>query len=491
MAISTRTFNQTWAESFNKLKVPYGRRQEFEFKRYEKSDFDTLKKAYTDKYGYVIKIPSLDDIIHIKPNEMKTVQEIKAAKKEGLMNILASPAPNWARKYSSIMTYLDDIQDAGSIIFPAFQMLARFSPKIFGRLIPIVGWALLGFDALNFMIGVGRLPVTGMAGKRVVCNFVKTNPFSKKAQYERKERLMTHKPGFADALQVLQTTDNLTGVGISLGGLMGFMQDLVFGGYKYLNGERVSMSWDVPQANLWELNAAKAMKATAVIGSAGQTFSELQHFWTYAIGLISPMLYSPYANSCDFLECIKTPMDVVIPAPIPTDPLTIEVIKEAGLNVNDGVGWPFTGEKEISLDELTNHVALNSREVFRDYLFRHDRDWYGYAVAELWDIALPFIMDGIDPTGSENYEDTPMFQVMYRLIKYPLIPEPGTTAEQWATFESWVNDYHELYGKTPGIIEIRNKFENLRIPFKQSYPTTLDEEGKKLWPEGFTGAEFD
>ena len=100
-------------------------------------------------------------------------------------------------------------------------------------------------------------------------------------------------------------------------------------------------------------------------------------------------------------------------------------------------------------------------------------------------------MDGIDPTGSENYEDTPFFQVMFRLVKYPLLPEPGTTKEQWATFESWVNDYHELYGKTPGIIEIRNKFENLRIPFKQSYPATLDEEGKKLWPEGFTGAEFD
>lgn len=486
-----KTFNQAWADSYNKLKIPYGPRQEFEFKRYEKSDFDALKKAYTDKHGYVIKIPSFDDIIHLKPNLMKTVDEIKAEKKEGLMNILASPMPKWGRKYASIMTYLDDIQDAGSIIFPAFQMLWRTAPKVFGKVLPFMGWALLGFDLLNFVIGVGRLPMAPMTGKRLYCEYLKTNPFSKKAQWERKDRIKFHKPGFADVLQVLQTTDNVTGVGISLGGLMGFAQDLIYGGYRYLNGERVSIGWEVPQANLWELNAAKAMKATAVIGSAGQTFSELQHFWTYAIGFISPLIYGAYANSCDFLETIKTPMDAVIPAPIPTDPLTLEVIREAGLNVNDGVGWPFTGEKEISLGELTDHVALNAHDVFRDYILRHDKDWYGFAVAYLWDIALPFIMDGIDPTGTEYYEETPIHQVIYRMAKYPLIPQPGTTKEQWAAFESWVNDYHEFYGRAPGITGIKNKFGDLRIPFKEAYPTTLDEEGKKIWPEGFTGAEFD
>ena len=491
MARISKTFNQAWGDAYSRLKVPRGDRSQFEFKRYEKSDFDALKQAYTEKYGYTIKIPSFDDIIHLKPTLMKTVQEIKAEKKEGLMNVLASPSFKWQRTYSTIMTYLDDIQDAGSIIFPAFQMLWRTAPKVFGKVLPFMGWALLGFDLLNFAIGVGRAPMTPMRSKRLVCEVIKTNPFSKKAQWERKDRIKFHKPGFADALQVLQTTDNITGVGISLGSIMGFGMDLVAGGYRYLNGERVRIGFEVPQANLWELNAAKAMKATGIIGSAGQTFSELQHFWTYAIGLISPLIYGAYANSCDFLETIETPMDAVIPAPIPTDPLTLEVIKEAGLNVNDGVGWPFTGEKEISLNELSDHIALNSRDVFRDYIFRHEKDWYGFAVAYLWDIALPFIMEGIDPTGTENYEDTPMSKILYRMAKYPLLPLPGTTKEQWAAFESWVNDYHEFYGRAPGIQEIQYKFDNLGIPYKESYPTTLDAEGEKIWPIGFTGAEFD
>jgi hypothetical protein len=485
-----KSFNKTWMDAYNQLKIPYGRREEFEFKRYEKSDFDALKKAYTDKYGYVIKIPEVSDIVHLVPNEMKTLQEIKDAKREGLTNILASPAPNWARKYSTIMTYLDNIQDTSSIVFPAFQMLWRTFPKVFGKALPFMGWLMLGFDLLNVVIGVGRAPMTGMASKRMVCSYFKTNPFGKKAQWERKERIKTHKPGFGDALQVLQVTDQFTGVGLSLGALMGFIQDSAFGAYRYLNGDRVRWSTELPQPNLYELGAAKAMQSAAVISSAGQTFSELQHFWTYAIGLISPMIYGPYANSCDFLDTVETPMQMVIPAPSPTDPLTIEVIKEAGLNVNDGVGWPFTGEKEMSLDELTDHIALNSREVFRDYLFRHDKDWYGYVVASLFDMALPFIVEGIDPTGSEHYEDTPISQVMYRLLKYPLLPLPGTTKEQWATFESWVNDYHEFYGKAPGISEIKNKFENLRIPFKESYPTVMEDEGKNLWPDGFDGAEF-
>lgn len=119
------------------------------FPKYAKRDFDALKADYNNQFGYTIRIPQWDDVVHLTPNALKDPAVLKAEKKEALVRILESPAPEWARKYSSAMTWIDNVQDTASLVIPAISMLARAAPKIFGKLLGIAGWLMLGYDLLN------------------------------------------------------------------------------------------------------------------------------------------------------------------------------------------------------------------------------------------------------------------------------------------------------------------------------------------------------
>jgi len=476
------TFAKSYSDAMLKLRLSDRRRPDEVFPRFKKEDFDALKKKYNDEFGYFIRIPKLDEIIHTKPTLMKTYDEIKREKREGLMRILASPSYEWSRWYTTAMTFLDNIQDATSVVYPAISMLARWSPKVFGRAIPIVGWVMLGTDALDLAIRVGRLPMTGFGGKRLHCEIVRHNPFGKRAQYLRKERLRNYKPGLADALQVLQTTDQFTGVGLNLGPIMGTVMDAVLGGYRYLNGERVRITQDVPDMWEHEQGGRKAMTSAGFINSTGQTFSEEMHFWSLVMGAVGARLFTPAAHELDPVGAVEDPMSIMVPAPVPTDPVTLDVIKEEGLSVEDGIGWPYNQKRQIMVGDLWDELVPRCREGFRDYCFRHSHDWYGFVVASCWDQVLPSVIWAFDPTGEVQYEDTNELRTIFRMLKAPLLPVSMPPPEKANAFVNWINFYYEFYHKTPGIMAIKAKFEELGIPYEETYPVERTPEADESWP---------
>lgn len=484
------SFSARYSDAFLRLRLKDRRRPDEVFPRFQKQDFDELKKKYNEKYGYVIRIPNLEEIIHLVPRDLKSAAEIKAEKRQGLMNILASPSPDIARSYSSIMTWLDNIQDMTSIVYPAVSMLVRWAPKIFGKALPVVGWLMLGTDLLNFIIGVGRLPMTVMGGKRLHCEFIRTNPFTKEAQFLRKERIKNYKPGVADLLQTLQVTDQFTGVGLNLGPMMGTIMDSFFGAYKYLSGERVRIAYDVPDMFAHEKAAGRAMAASGFINSFGQVFSEETHFWSLVMGAVGARLFTPVAHDFDIVGSVEDPMGIMAPAPEPTDPTTIEVIEAEGLNVQNGIGWPYNGKKEIMLGDLWDELIPRNREVFRDYCFRHSKDWYGYVVASMWDQVLPSTIFAFDPTGSVEYEDTPEMKTAFRMLKTPIIPSEQPTEAQGKEFMDWIGSYSRIYHKTPGIIAIKEKLDSLGLKYREAYPAERETEANLLWPEDLPIADF-
>ena len=260
------------------------------FPKYTKRDFDDLKTDYNNQYGYTIRVPQWDDIVHLTPTLLKDPAIIKAEKKEALTRILESPAPDWARKYSSAMTWIDDVQDTMSIVYPLLSMLGRVAPKVFGKLIPVIGWIGVGYDLLNLANAVGRAPLTLMKSKRETCKLKRRNPFSKTSRLENVGKIRNYKPGISDLIQVAQTLDQFTGFGLSLGAVMGAITDSIFGAYRYLNGEPVKWSFDPPEVNTLNMLGAKGLKASAAINSQGQVFSELTHFWTYITAYLSSMV---------------------------------------------------------------------------------------------------------------------------------------------------------------------------------------------------------
>jgi len=477
------SFSSVYSSAWRQLRLSDRKRPDEVFPTFTKEDFDTLKSKYQEEHGYYIRIPKLEDMIHWKPQLLKSLEEVKAEKRQGLMNILASPAPEWARMYSTIMTWMDNIQDAGSVVYPGFSMLLRWAPKVFGKVLPIMGWIMLGTDLLNMAIAVGRLPMTGMGGKRLICDYFRQNPFTKKAQWLRKERIKNYKPGVADLIQVAQTTDNITGVGLSLGPLMGFIQDAIFGGYRYLTGERVRVGFDVP--DMWEHEAGgrKGLQAMGLISSSGQVFSDEIHLFSYIVGATSARLYTPWAHQVDIVSAVENPMDIMIPASYPTNQTTIDVIREEGLDVESGIGWPYNEGKEISVNDLWDALMPTTRDTFRDYSIRHSKDWFGYVPANMLDQVLPSIGWAFDPTGEIEYDDTPEMKTLFRMIKGELLPTKLPSERAGLEFMDWLKRQFFDIGKTPGLMAIKEAFERFEIPYRESFPTERLPEADEYWPK--------
>lgn len=480
----SKAYGDAWA-GLN-MKSPEGRAR----KKYEPADFDKLKAYYVAENGYVITIPGFSDVIKLTPTLMKSDADIKAEKKRSLERILASPSTDWMRKYGSVMTTIDNIQDTSSTIYPALRMLARWSPKILSRLIPYAGWGLLAFDVLQLLNTIGRAPFAPMRAKRAGCEAFKQNPFTKKSQAKRVERIKNWDPKFSDLLQTLQTSADVTGVGLSLGPLVGFFQDMAAGAYRAATGERVRFNTEAPTLNFHESQSAKAMRNAAIIGSKGDVFTEETHLLAYMAYAAGTFFLTPVIESSDLSSSMENPQDAIIPAPEPTDPITIEVIREAGLDPAAGVGWPMNGEKEISLAELSSYIIDHGRETFRDYCFRNSHNMQGFFAARLMNDAVFDLVDSLEPAAEMVEEDTPMAKLFFACVKAPVIPDPMPSREAWRSVEVWVNDHVDFYGHMPTMRVIRQKFDSLGITYKTAFPATMDPAVKEFWPDPFDDSQY-
>jgi hypothetical protein len=459
------------------------------FPKFVKKDFDDLKTDYNNQFGYTVRIPQWDDVVHLVPNALKTPAEIKAEKKAGLVKILESPSPEWYNKISTVMTWIDDVQDTMSVVYPVLSVLGKVAPKVFGKLIPVIGWIGLGYDLLNLANAVGRAPLTFMKSKREVCKLKKRNPFSKVSRLENVGKIRNYKPGVADLIQVAQVTDQFTGFGLSLGGIMGAITGSVFGAYKYLNGEPVKWSFDPAPVENLQMMGARGLAAAAAIGSQGQVFSEMQHFWTYMTAYASSMVLAGTFKDELLTDLVINPMEMIIPAPEPTNPYTIAVLKEAGIDIEKTTGWPYNGEKFISISDYIDATAEPCNANFHAYCLRHSKDSYGLLAAYAMDSLIPQTILAMAPEATYYVDDTNEMKVFWRLIKGPLLPTRPVTREEGERFISWINDYSFQYGKTPGILEIEEKFKMLDIPYTTSYPATPQPGFEEFWPEGWTGED--
>lgn len=266
------SFAQTHSAAWAKVGIGTREKPGEIFPRFSQKNFDDLKADYVKQYGYTVRIPQWDDVVHLVPNAFKTPQQITAEKKEALVRILESPAPDWWKYPSTIMTWIDNIQDTSSIVFPLLSMLGRAAPKVFNKLIPIIGWIGTGFDLLNLLNALGRAPLTPMKSKRVVCHAKRWNPFAKSARLQRVGQIRNYKAGVADLLQVAQVTDQFTGAGLCLGGIMGAIYDSIFGAYRYATGKPIKFSTEPPDISNLSRLGSRGMQAAAAISSQGQVF---------------------------------------------------------------------------------------------------------------------------------------------------------------------------------------------------------------------------
>ncbi|MDO9542689.1 MAG: hypothetical protein Q7J98_10245, partial [Kiritimatiellia bacterium] len=140
--------------------------------RLPSKEFRAKKAAYQAKYGQTIYVPGFEDIVHLRrffpmtveennawvarryddipENRREQIRHEKARKKEKYLAMLSSPTPYIAGCAGTILTALDDAQDAVSTL----ACIATIGAKIAGAgatkvLAGPIGWAWAASDLMN------------------------------------------------------------------------------------------------------------------------------------------------------------------------------------------------------------------------------------------------------------------------------------------------------------------------------------------------------
>jgi len=223
------------------------------------SDLDRLPA----EERYEITVPGFEDIIHLggyerlSDGEAQLYSEVYKAypparareilvdmlgenkvrgverRRETARRINNSPTPEVVREIGEIMTIIDNVQDGLITLTYAARLLAplaaKIAPRLLAKAVPVVGWISLASDVLNLLQILNWLKSPRSAGKRGLLRVLEASPTLRGKKLLAYNKLGDLLPSFSEAIQVAQTSDWLFGYGVSLGPLMGFVQDGISG----------------------------------------------------------------------------------------------------------------------------------------------------------------------------------------------------------------------------------------------------------------------
>jgi len=215
--------------------------------KFTTEEFDKRRDQYQAKYGNTVNIPGFADVVHIIPKARISAEERAAhlwATKRGLpspltpdqlqtmqykkfrfLKALASATPGWYKNYGAVATVLDNVEDALVTVVVMGRLAVKIAPRLLSKWVSGFGWLLLGSDILNAVNLISWAGAITRGCKGLHGSWQEKNPFHAKAAARRTLKLQRSFLSFGEFLEVAQTTDQLFGVGLCLGGLMGMVTD--------------------------------------------------------------------------------------------------------------------------------------------------------------------------------------------------------------------------------------------------------------------------
>lgn len=455
----------------------------FRSRRFDDLEFDELRRRYVEEHGYVITVPDWEEVVHWRPDYFIPEAELQERALRQFTSILASPEPGWNRAYSSIMTAVDNIQDAVSTGFVAANIIRRAAPKLLFRFIPYMGWALLGLDIINLINSIGRTPFSPMGAKRNYCKHIRKNPFSKNMQKHRVERIKRMRPGLGSLLELAQVGYDMSGVGLALGSITSFVTNLAFGAYRQFTGEQVTIRRDPPPLTTVESIMNRTLASSSLVTSENPIFTRDFHHKTYFALTIANDLMGPYLEEALVDDIIEDPTKKLIPAPRPWNKRTIAIIENAGYSVEDGIRWPAYGDKAMPAGELCDWHEKQSQAVFNGYLKREKFNPLGMLCGGEYCESLPHLYDSVEPSSDTITEIEPAFELMTQYLRTPILFDGDPDPTKVNNFRTWVNNYHTDHGQLPNVHYAKKKGEEMGITWKTSYPSRPVGDVNTIYPE--------
>lgn len=461
----------------------------FHLPKMSDAEWASQKAAYVAKHGYTITVPGLSDIIKIRTHKPMTKQEHKwwrarkyemftplrfdqlkkdkAKKREQYLAMLASPTPAVVQNAGSIMTAIDDAQDAISTLAVVGQMARTVAPKVLGRYLKgPTGLLLMTSDLLNMVQQSGQFCMAPMYGKKAGEGLAKASPKNYKTKLKRRLNTQKKLPTQADWIQGLQATEQVFGVGISLGPIVGLMQDIVFGAARSTPGKFVDVKLPIPDFQAWYKTAQKACKALAALFSwPFETDDEDILLWIACAQLAFQHLFQ-ITQDWNPLEMVSSMEDFEVAALEPDHTLTIEVIREGPIDPDKVIGWPQNNKRWIPLTQLAERTQETATNNMTNFLKRNKYSWSGYVGGLCATRAATYAMACLEGEDDVAYDHSMQLKAATTMLKHGYFLNPNQPMEKFLLFEAFLDDCEKTQWN-PTIEDIKKfchaEWNNIRL----------------------------
>lgn len=439
-------------------------------------EFEKQKKAYELEHGYSITVPGIEDIIKINwtkpmtPDEemwyrqkkwhlfsskrLADLRELKAKKKERYNAMLASPQPKILRSAGSILTAADDAQDAISTLAVAGKLAMKAAPKILGKILTgPVGALTTMSDALNMVQAMGTFCMAPMMGKRSSEKMTKTSPRHRKSKLKRAAKLKNWSPNKGDALQLLQTTEQVFGVGISLGPIMGFVQDIAAGAVRTALGQKVTIKEKPPKDDMWIWGFDPGLKAVSTLWGFIHETDEDEILLTMAVEQLAYQ-HQQFKNAqWNPLEQVDFSDGIEIRAPWPKNPITQEVIMEGPEPPERVLAWPQTGTMWANMEELEEVTTETATKNLTSFMDRNKHSWKGYLGGLCAVNGADYAMASAEGEENLEYDYSVPSKVATMLLENQIMLDPDQPDDRFDLLNAWLEDL-DANNDTPALKDI-------------------------------------
>lgn len=514
-----------------------------------------------------LSIPGWDDIVHIRPPPTITQGEMDEhrrrlkkkepsnlsprqldylqKKRERYLRMKASPTPEIVKCISKIMTDYDDLEDGLITAAVVGRLAVKLLPRLMGRFIPVIGWCLLAADVINLFQIMSWLPFFGMSAKRVKEGLTERNPLGRTARLKRVARIKRVKPSFGEILEVAQTTDQLFGVGICLGGIMGYITDAASALFKGLTQPIPKTLWSEASRGFFA-----TMKSTMVVNTCDRELTDEEKYNALVAFKMGQRNLKPYMDDFDWYGAAETYSNIPIEATHSSHPSTLFILEEAGEDIEETTRWPIKGTpKEVTLSEFVEYAFPIINQTLKSFCDRMKKTPEGFIASHclheglydtllIWEGHNPYstefyrrekervyvhLMDGgsfiSNPEKGYNYSQTEkdgmnkeilekgqtdVERIASILLENGILPHPGTTLEELEIFfdracfidrackikqtpEELLELYKMYLGKYRQYYPIYPKNASFRFTtnqeeFSESFRKNMFEKGSVLWP---------
>lgn len=439
-------------------------------------EFLKRRDDYVAKYGYKYSIPGFDNIVHLGfekdislkeeeiwkrkayselgPGRFDQIKYMKNERKLRYLNMLASPQPQVFRNRGALMGSIDDAQDAISTVVCLASIIIKALPaSIGGLLMGPLTWLMGASEILNLSMKYIAPEQRLVSQKRLHDAITDENPFSKKARLKHAKKIAKAGFGFGDILQGAQVTKDIFGIGLCLGSLMNVPLDIITGAARAALGQKVEVTYPVPDFSIWWQRILKAGKAMLMsMGMPPNPETRLYAQLLILFNLIGQVA-TPENMGYDPIETVPEIAHVQILPPQPTHFLTREIIQEIDPGGFEAVGWPSTGEKWSTLNDIAITAAPQITANYQDFCWKNKRNWMGYVAANCATQGTMYALENAEGPGSVEYDYTASTKICHALL-YMNMHFPQDLADwQRARMISWL-EAHDAAGTTPTLPEV-------------------------------------